>query len=968
MKGIWKNGLALLLALAMAGSVCPSAAASETLADRFNADAPIQEESGKEIPSYADWLAARELEQYADAVQNIEVPPTAYSRAEGAAPEMPAEYAGKTGVLCMTEGNSYVEWIVNAPQKGLYELEIAYYTGGGNLPISRSVYINGEQPYEEASSLNLYRLFAHDGKPRVNSLGDEVRPQDVAVEKWVTARLYDSMGTYSTPLKFALEAGENTLRLEYVDQPVAIAAIRLCAPETIRPYSQVLEEWQAAGYQDATQSISFQAEGDSLLEKNDFSITMYGDSDIYAQPKGVTQVRMNVMGGYTWKNGGQAITWRFEAKESGLYKLALRGAQFWNDGLPSVRRIEIDHAVPFEEFLEYAFPYSRGAYTTVLADPEGEPYLIYLSEGWHELTMTVQLGVTAEVFDAVNRNILLLSETVRDIVMITGSSPDVNYDYELDKTIPTLMGDLQTLSDGMTWITEALLKVSNRQPSVINSFEQIKSQMEAMIRNPDSIPRRIDDLNNALTTMGELLNTVIEQPYMVDHFAFMPPQAPVDNPQSNFWDKFIATMQNFFASFRKDYNAVGSFAGDMPVTQTLEVWITKGKEWGEILKELTDSAFTSRTGIQIHLNIMPSGSIGTGANPLLLSINSGTAPDVGMGIAANQPVEYAIRNALADLSAMPGFEEVRARFYDDILIPFSYQDKVYALPETMNTRLLYYRTDIFEEYGLALPDTWDDVRDTLMPALYQQNMEMYIPQSYDMFLFQNGGEYYTEDGLRSALDSAEAYTAFKQLVEMYTHLGVPVSANFLNRFRTGEMPVGIDSLSFYMTLSYGAPELKGKWKIAPIPGTVRDGAVDRSTGGMAVEADVIIAQSDKQQAAWEFLKWWNSTETQTEFAAQVEARIGTQARWLSANREAFETLGFSRDDKETIRQALSFTTEQPIVLGGYFTSRHLTNALNRCIVSNQPVRDSMEEMVEQINVELRRRQESQGIFAAQDGQ
>lgn len=959
MKSIWKNGLIFLLVLSVTGSACLPAGASETLADRFNGDAPAEESSAGEIPTYAEWLAAREQEQYTDAAADIELSAVNYSSAGGVLPEKPEEYAGKTGVLYISEDNSYVEWTVDAPEKGLYELEIEYYTGGGRMPVSRSVFINGEQPYQEASSLNMYRLFAHDGEPRVNSLGDEVRPVDVSVEKWVSARLYDSMGKYSTPLKFALEAGENTLRLEYVDQPVAIASIRLCASEEIRPYSEVLADWKASGCRNASQKITFEAEGPQLTEKNDFSITMYGDGDIYAQPKGVTHTRMNVMGGYTWKNGGQAITWRFEVKESGLYKLALRGAQFWNDGVPSVRRIEIDHTVPFEEFLEYRFPYDRGSYTAALEDAGGDPYLLYLSEGWHELTMTVQLGVIAQVFEEVNDNILLLSEIAHKIVMITGSDPDVNYDYELDKAIPSLMDDLQRLHDGLGRTAEKLLAVSNRRPSVINSFEEIQSQIKAILRNPDNIPRRLDDLNNALTTMGELLNTVIEQPYMVDHFAFLPPDAEVDNPQSNFWDKFIATMQNFFASFFKDYNSIGSFSGDMPVTETLDVWITKGKEWGEILKELTDSSFTSETGIQIRLNIMPSGSIGTGANPLLLSINSGTAPDIGMGIASNQPVEYAIRNALVDLSSMPGFEVVRERFYEDILIPFTYENKVYALPETMNTKVIYYRTDVFEEYGLELPDTWDDVRDTLMPALYQQNMEIYVPQSYDMFLYQNGGQYYTEDGRQSALDTTEAYTAFKELVELYTHLGVPVSANFLNRFRTGEMPVGIDSLGFYMTLSYGAPELKGKWAMAPIPGTWRDGVIDRSTGGMAADADVIISQSDKQEAAWEFLKWWNSTETQTEFAAQVEARIGTSARWLSANKEAFDTLGFSRADKEVINKAFSFTTEQPIVLGGYFTSRHLTNALNRCIVSNQPVRDSMEEMVEQINVELRRRQDSQ---------
>ena len=963
MKGPWRKGAALLLALIW-GVACLPAGASDKLADRYEGKRPAGTSSSSTSSAYRDYLAAREEEGYTPAEADISLKAADFSASAGAAPEKTAETGGKTDVLTIPEDNEYVEWRVTVPRKGLYTLELEYYTGaGGRQPISREVAVNGKVPFEEAATITLYRLFEHDGEPRVNTLGDEVRPQDRQKDVWLSVPLADSMGRYSTPLLFAFEEGENTLRLSYIDQPLVLASITLQAPEEIPAYEEVLEGYRAAGHSPATQSLKFQAEGEALLDKNDFSITMYGDGDIYAEPKGVTHVRMNVMGGYTWKNGGQAITWRFRAPQTGLYKLALRGAQFWNDGIPSARRIAIDGEVPYQEFLEYRFPYSRGSQTMTLADEEGNPYLLYLQEGWHELTMTVQLGITADVFQELSDSILLLSDTIRKIVMVTGSDPDVNYDYELDKAIPTLMDDLREISAGMERASQKILAVSDRRPSMLNNFQLIKSQMDGMIKNPDSIPQKMDDLSSALTSLGDWLNSVIEQPLMVDYFLLLPPEAEVPNPQSNFWDKFIATMQNFAASFTKDYNAVGSFANETEIRETLDVWITKGKEWGEILKELTDSAFTSHSGIQIRLNVMPANSIGTGVNPLLLAINSGTAPDIGMGIASNQPVEYAIRNALADLSAFPDFEEVRGRFFDDILIPFTYQEKVFALPETMNTRLMYYRKDIFEENGWQVPNTWEEVTDTLMPALYQKNMEMYIPQLYDIFLFQHGGQFYTEDGLRSALDSPQAYTAFQQLVEFYTHLGVPVSANFLNRFRTGEMPVGIDNLGFYMTATYGAPELKGKWGVALIPGIAKGDEIDRSTGGMAADADVIVAQSVKKEAAWEFLKWWNSEVTQMEFAAQVEARIGTQARWMTANRNAFATLAFDRETKRVIQEAFAATTEQPIVLGGYFTSRHLTNALNRCIINHQPVRDSTEEMVEQINVELKRRQESQGIFA-----
>ena len=50
------------------------------------------------------------------------------------------------------------------------------------------------------------------------------------------------------------------------------------------------------------------------------------------------------------------------------------------------------------------------------------------------------------------------------------------------------------------------------------------------------------------------------------------------------------------------------------------------------------------------------------------------------------------------------------------------------------------------------------------------------------------------------------------------------------------------------------------------------------------------------------------------------------------------------------------------MLGGYYTGRHLTNAWTRCVESGEDFRDSLEEAVEEINIELRRKQIEYGIF------
>ena len=238
-------------------------------------------------------------------------------------------------------------------------------------------------------------------------------------------------------------------------------------------------------------------------------------------------------------------------------------------------------------------------------------------------------------------------------------------------------------------------------------------------------------------------------------------------------------------------------------------------------------------------------------------------------------------------------------------------------------------------------------------------MKIFVPQIFDMFLYQYNGNYYTEDGSTSALNTPEAYAAFKEFCELYTDNEVPVSANFYNRFRTGEIPLGIENASQYLLLAYAAPEIAGNWKIAPIPGhTDSDGNINRTNSGTAVDGCIILENAANKNGAWDFLKWWTSSETQMTFSKLVEGRIGAQARWFSANMKAFSALPWSKSDRIAIESAFKNAKETPVVLGSYFSNRHLVNAINRTVIQDRSARDSLEEAAEQINMELSRRQKS----------
>lgn len=864
------------------------------------------------------------------------------------------EVEGIQAVLSNGE-NRTLQSTFEAPQTGRYTITIRYYPyEGSGLNLRRRLLLDGELPFDEASFL-LYRRWTDEGVPTVNSIGDEVKPSSIQLSGWLEQSITDSLGMYALPLEFYIEAGTHTLTLEYLDQPAAIAAIILSAPERSSDYQTI-----SAAYTDtdaAGQYLRFEAEDkDYAVWRTEAAAGVASDGDPNVTPAGVTSLKYNIFGGYAWRSAGQSACWKFTVEQAGYYKINLRSKQNWGGYLPVYRNIQIDGDVPFSELEAYRFGYSRGWYSEVLGDENGD-FLFWLDAGSHTITMTPVLGDLAAVYTDMEQALLDLSAIVRRVVMITGQSPDPNYDYHIQSSIPNIAEELTGVKTLVRACIDAATKAAGRNTVLGNQLESVEQQLTEMIRNVERIPRRLTDLNSAVTSLGDWLASLQESPLALDYFEIAPPDTAIDFSRSTFFEKAWATIENFINSFFKDYNALGNTGTETHTT--INVWIGRGKDWAEILKNLSDSNFTDESGVAVQMNIIPSGQLAsTGSvNPLLLAISAGKAPDVALGVASNVPVEYAIRNAVADLSGMEGFDTVTDDILDQLTVPFEYNGGIYGLPETMYFRCLFYRKDIIEEYDIPLPDTWDQLYKETLPRVYENGMQLYIPAWMDMFLLQNGGAFYTKDGKASALDTQEAYIAFEQYIKTYTMYGAPTSANFFNRFRTGEMPIGLEGYSLYVQLLAAAPELSGRWGILPIPGVLQaDGTVNRNTAGYVGEADIILEQSDKKEAAWEFLKWWLSAETQIEYGREVEGRLGAQARWATSNTTAFRSLPWNLDDLNTIVMSWNSVEETPVVPGSYFVSRHLTNAWNRCVINNMDPRESLELCVKEINKELKRRQ------------
>lgn len=925
--------------------------------------------------SYVNVLKQYEKEGY-ESVEEVEISLNADDISNSNANLLPLEVGigGKqNNVLVWKNSDDWFEWQIDIPESGLYNIYVEYYALGesSNL-IQRELMIDGNVPFNEASNIPFYKLWEDEGKTTFNNVGDEVRPKQVEIKEWQVKPLIDVSGMYSQPLKFYFSEGKHTLRFNYVQQPMAIDKIIIRSVDDLPEYADISDEYKQKGYKKVSKG-AMRIEGEAAYSKNDPTIRREYDGDPSVYPSAGGKIRLNMIGGWRWRKGNQEVTWKFDVPESGLYKLVFRVAQWYGDGLPVYRQIAIDGKVPFKEMEAYKFSYQHEWRTEELKDEEGNTYLFYLKEGEHTLTMTAKMGPLAKIINDMEEDAWTLSESIRDIIMITGSEPDSNFDYELDKKIPGLIDTFKELSNNMGRSIEEVTAISARRPMIVNNFAVLKDQLDEMIKDPFIIPRRLNDLMSSQSGLTLSLQDIQNQPLNIDYFLVEPPNANIKNYKASVLQKMKATWQNFLASFYKDYDRIDNVYSVTDDTnnqkRSIDVWIARGKEWGEVIKQKADEDFTPETGIGVNMNILPAGQMGaTGVNALTLSIVSGKAPDVALGVDPLSPVELAIRDASANLAQFDDFNDVSKRFLPGVLVPFEYRNGIYALPETMDFNVLFYRKDIVDELGIAVPDTWEELYKSVLPVLNQNGMQFYYPSllaassSLLPFLYQNGAEFYTDDNMRSALDTSEAYKSFVEWTKLFKVYQIPVQANFFNRFRTGEMPIGVGSYNTYIMLTVAAPELYGRWGIAPLPGIrMEDGSIDRTAGG-APSAAIVLNQSENKEEAWQFLKWWTSTDTQSQFGSDIESLVGIEARWNTANSEAFKNIAWDKKDLAVFEEQWKWYKEQPVVLGGYFTDRHIKNAATSVIMSGMNERDALEKAIKDINKEMRNKQIEYGII------
>ena len=921
--------------------------------------------------------------------------------------------AGDKVIYMGATGNA--TWEFDVPSDGFYNILLDYVaeqSGGAN--IERKIVIDNQTdpitgdlvpPYDALLNVSFQRVWgdAPGAEPITDINGNQIKPEQA--EYFCRRKVYveDSVGYVTEPYLIFLSAGHHSLTIEAVRECMSIYNVYLTPKEHYKSYNEVYSEWKQADYVEINNEDQVIQGEDSLLRS---SSTLYAVSDRsskFNHPADHVKILLNVIGGAKWSTAGDWISWEVDVKDKpGLYKISLRCKQNSSRGLFAVRTISINDEIPFAEAKNCKFNYSANYSIVTLGNDDGDFYF-YLHEGKNVISLEASLGDYGSEINSVQTIIDNLNAVYRDIIAITGTSPDNFINYRLKERLPQLFDDAATpeTNDGLfkqyanelREIAARITEISGEKSGETASLETMALQLEKFVKKPRNIQRNLSTFSSNISSLGTWILTVTEQTLTIDEMYIHSKDYKLPKANPNFFGDLGFKLVAFVKSFFFDYETIGKTEATAGY-ENIEVWLltggSAGREQANAIRTLVNSSFTHQHRINVNLKAVSS-------SVLLTATLSGNGPDVAIQADNGTPVNYAIRGAIYDLTQFDDFVvetktdangnksysvkvdgEAESRWQDSAMTPYELEGGFYALPNTQGFLVMFYRTDIFEAQGWEIPQTWNDAIN-LIPELQFQNLSFYLPlntvgassvvnQIFASRLYQTGGRFYRtainentgKEYMESNFDSEAAINAFEFWCSFYTDYSFSLSVSgstFINRFRTGEMPIGIASYETYNTLAVSAPEIRGKWKFALIPGTLDDDGnlhYDGAAGGSAI---MLMKQAKNPEGGWEFMKWWTSADTQIQYAREVESILGAAARHPTANIEAFKALSWTVDELNVLLQQWEHTVGVPEVAGGYYTGRNLENAFRYVVNNKTNPRETLDDYVRTINNEINRKRD-----------
>lgn len=848
-------------------------------------------------------------------------------------------------------------FIIDVPETGQYFYRFDYLSNDESmLPIELSMKLNNEYPFYEARRLLFESTWISKEEKSYDRYDNEIVTMPDKKIQWETKYFMDASYRHSIPLILEFQKGQNEVTLEVSEGSLLLGNMYLEKVTGIPVYTSSKE---AAG----SELITIQ--GEDFTYRNDSSIRSVAEYDTAVSPYNTSDTRLNTIDRDSFKKAGQKITYEFKVDKPGYYNIALNYIQSDKSGFPVFVDVAVDGSIPNTAFSAYPLNYTTKYKTSTLKDDDKNKLSLYLEEGIHTISFTINIANTCDVLEGVSKIIGEINDLSLEITKVAGKNKDKYRDLKIERYIPNVQEEIYSWADELDTLYDSMKNYTPKKGEIaaFSSIKVASTQLRSFAKDPNDMPQRVAELSTSInsinTQLANLLDHVSNNKLGIDRIYLYQNGAELPKKVSFFKNLFYSVIRFFSSFFDQSYST--SNVDD----EHIQVWVNRPRQYLEIMQKMIDEKFTPETGIKVDLSLMPD------PNKLVLANASGDTPDVATGINYAIPFDLAIRGAIKDLTEYEDFTEVASRYEPGFLIPSTIEDGIYSLPETMNFWVLFYRTDVLDKLGLEPPDTMNDVT-YMLPELQMRGLNFYYPTAGMLkmrnfhgttpLLFQNGATLYGEYAGDTTINSEEAIKGITELTELFTIYDLPVDIpNFYQHFRSGDLPIGIADFNVYNLLVNAAPEIADSWDISVIPGIAdEDGKVLRYSAGGADSTVLFKSTEEREDKAWEFMKWWSSTKVQIEFGQTIQISYGNEYIWNTANMEAFASLPWDSQDKQVIIEQSQWVLEAPRILGTYMLEREFSNAFNNIVVDGKDLRPRIDKAVKVINRETERKLEEFG--------
>jgi multiple sugar transport system substrate-binding protein len=321
-------------------------------------------------------------------------------------------------------------------------------------------------------------------------------------------------------------------------------------------------------------------------------------------------------------------------------------------------------------------------------------------------------------------------------------------------------------------------------------------------------------------------------------------------------------------------------------------------------QQVVDAFNRTQNRIQVDFQQIPSGAQG-GYAKLSNAARAGNAPDVAT-IEYPQVPGFAIDGVARDITGLIS-AGLRAKLLPQALALTTFDNRVFTVPLDVEPMVLHYRTDLFDQYGLRTPRTWDEFAElarTVRAKAPQRRLVVFPTNGALQFAgysWQAGAQWFD---IRNAAWNVSLADAPTRRVAAFWQRLIDEDLVFANAVDGRQFDAQLSQNLVLAKLSgawdAGAqmkarPGQKGKWAIAPLPQWDPAKPVVGTHGGSTF---AVTRDSASPEAAMEFIEW------QVSHPDALRARLssGTSSQYpvapalVAVGREAFDRAYYGGQD------------------------------------------------------------------------